>query len=305
MPKTVREVIAALGAKAKIDMTSEDFVNAMSAPDLDRLTIPDTIFDSIDNGLIDMVSAKNHPDIKNHFFSQAYDGLDMEVNRTIDELKLPEDVRNELKSEKSSTKRAALLARKAIAVEAKKHASGSVDKERYAKEIADLNESVRLLKEAETATEANWQKKLRDKDMGYAMKSLMGAYNNTIHEHLPAEVKAQIIEAQLNVALKQNNATWGLDDNGNVTLLRADGQPVYGPNNTPMSPKTFIDKTLADNKQLKINDQPAPAAGATQQRYQQTGQQQVIPGRAVNSAVTNRNNQRIADLEASVGTSMI
>lgn len=305
MPKTLREVITALAEKAKINMTSEQFVGAMSAPDLDRLTIPDEVFSGIDNGLIDMASAKNHPDIKNHFFAQAYDGLDKEINGTMDELKLPDDIRNELKSEKSSTKRAALLARKAIAVEAKKHANGNVDKEKYAKEIADLNDSIRQLKEADAAKDETFKKQLRDKDMSYAMKNLMSSYNNTIHEHLPSQVKAQIIEAQLAVALKENNANWGLDDNGNITLMRADGNPVYSPNNTPMNPKAFIDKVLADNKQLKINDQQAPAAGATQQRFQPSGQQQVIPGRAVNSTVTNRNNQRIAELEQSVGTSMI
>lgn len=299
MPKTIAEVISNLAGKGKVDLTDAKWANALSAPDLTNLTIPDELYEAIDNSLLSMEAAKgNHPDIKAYYMSQAYDGLDKQLNALLDEEKVPDDIKREILAERSTPKRALLITRKIKELESKKANAGKGQTEQLAAEIRDLQEALRVTKEGEGKIREEYEGKLKAKDMGFAMQRLMSSYNNTIHENLPPAVKNQIIEAQLNAALKENNASWGLDEAGNITLLRADGNPVYSPNNTPMTPKAFVDKVLSDNKQLKINDPAPPAPGANQQRYNTPGLPPVnqVPGRAVNSTQL-RNQQALADLE--------
>lgn len=302
MPKTLAEVISNLAGKGKVDLADPKWANALSAPDLTTLTIPDELFEAIDNSLLSMEAARgNHPDIKPHYMAMAYDGLDKELNAAASEYKFTEEEIAQLKGEKSSTKRAVLLSRLAAAKEAKKHANGNVDKEKYAKEIADLNEAIRLEKASTESIRQEYEGKLREQRMGFAKTKLLADYK-TIHDHLPGNIKQQIIDAQIAEALRENNARFDIDDQGNIQLLRADGNPVYSPNNTPFTPKAFVDKVLSDNKQLKINDQtPPPANPGANQRYQNPGQQPAfqVPGKqTANSTAQQRNLEAIAALES-------
>jgi len=111
------------------------FLNAGVEVDNDTLKkiVTTTATSEIDQALVDKFnqsyltinSAKNNPELKKHFYAVAMNGLDTELDNTMLELGLTDDVVNEIKAEKSSFKKAALLAKKVKSLEVEKSSTGS------------------------------------------------------------------------------------------------------------------------------------------------------------------------------------
>lgn len=94
MPKTAADFLKELAIKAGVKIEDEKIKPLLAAPELANINIPDELITGIDNGLLSLDAAKNnHSVIKGHYFSQAYDGLDKELTRFIDDNKLPEEKR--------------------------------------------------------------------------------------------------------------------------------------------------------------------------------------------------------------------
>lgn len=302
----IKDLITNFAAKANVDLTSEEFKDAMANfPELERLSVPDNLYTAIDHGLLSIDMAKNnHPDIHAHYQARIYDGLDKKLKSVIEEEKLPDDVVAELYKIPNTYERTRLLVRKVKELESKKANANKGDAAKYAQEIADLNEALRNEKESVGRVREEYENKLREKDMGFALGSLLSEYK-TIHDDLPANTKDRIIKTIINDQLQQQNAKLALDENNNLALIRADGNTFFGPDNRPWTPKSFIDKTLSEMKQLKVTEQaPPPAANQYRPSPGSNGQNQAannfVPGNkaAGSSVVTSRNAQALADLAA-------
>lgn len=301
MPITLREVFTKLAAKANVKMDDENLVNALSAPDLDKLTVPDDFFTSLDNNLLSLDAAKgDHPDIKNYYTAQVLDRVDKDILALAQENKLPDDAIAELKSEKSSYKRVGLLTRKLADAHSKKASAGNVDKEKYAKEIADLNEAIRLEKEKAGQIEATWQQKLLDKDMMNAKRAIIAQYKTTF-DHLSPQAREAMLDSLINFSLKEKNYKLSVDDSGKMLLLREDGSKAFGENHQELTAKSFFDKVLSDNKVLVVNDQNAnqQRGGANQQQNNGSNgnNNYVPPKKTANSGVQALNEQAIREME--------
>src|ERR1044071_4304051 len=165
MPKTAADFLKELAIKAGVKIEDEKIKPLLAAPELANINIPDELITGIDNGLLSLDAAKNnHSAIKGHYFSQAYDGLDKELTRFIEDNKLPDDIKNEILAEKSSTKRAVLLAAKIKDLEEKKASSGKGEKDSLQQQINELNNQLRTEKDKEAGIRAEYEKKLKDKD---------------------------------------------------------------------------------------------------------------------------------------------
>src|ERR1700752_1690321 len=120
----VREFINSLIIKAGGNVNDEKVKTALAAIDA-NVELGDDLAGLIDRSLISIDQAKNnHPDIKKHYTALALNGLDTELDRLMEDEKLGEDIVTELKAEKSSTKRAALIAKKIKELEAAKAGQG-------------------------------------------------------------------------------------------------------------------------------------------------------------------------------------
>lgn len=256
MAKKVAEFLKTLLVKAGANLESDTvkaMVTAISGLD-QNIEIPDELAATIDNGLLNLQAAKNnYPEIKNHYFAQAYAGLDNELNSFLESEALEDPIKQEILAEKSSTKRAVLIAKKIKELEGKKKSSGdSTEKAQYTQQITDLNNQLRLVKEERQGLEAKHANELKNMKKDFQLNSTLDGYK-TIHDTMDPATKRDFITAVLNRHLAAKNATFSVNDNGDLILVGKDGANVFGPDNREFTAKSFIDTVFANEKILAVN----------------------------------------------------
>lgn len=253
MAKKLSEFLKNLVVKAGGNPEDEALKGALTALNADY-ELADELVSAIDNGLLSISTAKNnYPELKNHYFAQAYKGLDSELDKVIESEHLPEEAIAELRQETSSTKRAAKLALKIKELEAKKGNAKQTDTTKLNEQIVDLNNQLRAEKDARAQLEQEHGKNIKSVKKSYAMNQLLSGYQ-TIHDGLDPETKGIILNALINKHLKAKNATLDINDKDEFILLGENNSNVFTEDNRLLTPKTFIDKVLADEKMLKVND---------------------------------------------------
>lgn len=255
MPKTAADFLKELAIKAGVKIDDETIKPLLAAPELANIVIPDELITGIDNGLLSLDAAmNNHPKIKGRYFSEAYDGLDKEIARFIDDHKIPDDIKAEILAEKSSTKKAVLLASKIKSLEEQKANSGKGEKDTLQQEINNLNAQLRSVKDNEAAIKSDFEGKLKDVKMGYTLGSLLGGYK-TIYDELDGEVKDITLKAIINKSLNADAAEFTVDDSGQLVLRKKDGSNFFGEDNRLLTPKSYLDKIMSRDKIIKVSDQ--------------------------------------------------
>lgn len=254
MAKKLSDFIKSLIVKAGGNVEDEKIKTALASVDA-NIELQDELATAIDHGLISIANAKNnHPEIKNHYYASAYNGLDAELDGLIEEEKLPEEAVTEIKAEKSSTKRAVLLAKKIKQLESAKSGQGKAETKALNEQIAALNAELKKEKDGINGIKAEYEKKLREKDKGYAMRNLLGQYN-TIHDKLDPDTKNIIINAIIDKNLRTKGYVLDLDDNGNLIVATKDGSGIaFADDHTPLTPKRFLDKMMADENLILVSD---------------------------------------------------
>lgn len=251
--KKVVDFLKSLIVKAGGNPEDETIKTALGELGAD-LEIDEALVTPIDNGLLSLSTAKNnHPEVKKHYFGQAYSGLDAELEALMQAEKLPEEVVAEIKQETSSTKRAAKLAIKIKELEAKKAGANKGDTQKLNEQIADLNNQLRAAKEATTEIEKKHVSAIKDVKKSYALNQLLAGYK-TIHDGLDPETKNIILSAVINKNLNAKKANWDVDDNNNLLLLGEGDTNLFSDDNIRLTPKTFLDQVLAKEKMLVVND---------------------------------------------------
>ena len=253
MAKKISEFLKTLIVKAGGNADDEKIKTALAAINAE-FELSDDIATAIDHGLISIDNAKNnHPDIKKHYTALALNGLDAELERFMEDEKIDEATATEIKGEKSSTKRAVLIAKKIKELEAAKAGQGKADVKALNEKIADLNTQLRTIKDNENNIRSEYEKKLRDKDKGYAMRNILGAYS-TIYDKLDAETKSITINAIIDKNLRAKGFALDVDENGNLVINTKDGSTAFTDDHRPLTPKVFFDKVMADENILVVSD---------------------------------------------------
>lgn len=254
MAKKVIDFLKTLATKAGANLEDEALKTAIASLNPEA-ELPDELATVIDNGLLSMATAKNnHPEIKKHYFAQAYNGLDSELDAFIAEEKLPDDVVAAIKAEQSSTKRARLVAQKIKELQQQKAAAGKNDKEELNKQIADLNNELRVLKEKEQNIHTEYKKQIQSVKMNHVLGGLLGGYK-TVFDELDPSTKEITLKAIIERNLGAKKAQLTIDEAGNLQLIGADGANVFGDDHNILTPKAFLDKVMANEKILKVTDQ--------------------------------------------------
>lgn len=260
----VSEFIKGLIVKAGGNAEDEKIKTALAAIDA-NIEFGDDIAGTIDRGLISIDNAKNnHPDIKKHYTALALNGLDSELKRLMEDEKFGEDIVAELEAEKSSTKRAALIAKKIKELESAKSGQGKEATKALNDKITELNTQLRAEKDSVNGIRTDYEKKLRDKDMGYAKRDLLTGYK-TIYDNLDAETRNITINAIIEKNMRTKGLKWEIDENGNFLIQTKEGHNHFTDDNRQMTPKIFLDKVMADEKLLVVSE-------SNQQQQQQQNQ---------------------------------
>lgn len=253
------EFLNALFTNAGVEIENDTLKNITTKSA--TVEIDQALVDKFNQNYLTLNSAKNNPELKKHFYAVAMNGLDTELETTMSELSLTEDVINEIRGEKSSFKKASLLAKKIKSLEAEKSsATTKTDKAEIQAKIDSLNaEVVRVRAEKEQAVkevEARYKNEIND----ILLSNTFGSYDFALPTSKDANVKLakslfmeEVTKKGYNIAL----------DNNEFKLVTADGMDVYE-NNQRVGFKDFTDRLLAQHKLLKVAGEQTSANQQTQ-----------------------------------------
>jgi len=239
------QLLNTLAAKSGIDANYAPLKSILSNAEVSRINVPDEMANAMDGNLYSLETAKTSADLKRHFTALAYNGLDAELNRLIEDVGFEEEVRNELLAEKSSTKRAVALAKKIRSLEEQKlEASGA--------EKLELQAKLNAL-ETEAKSKVEDLKRTHDNEVAdLLVKHALSGYKYALGE-IPKQKK---IDTAYNL-LKENLEADGLKivkDGGDVKLVRPDNSDYYDGSNNKIDFKTYVDRFLGQNKLLQATD---------------------------------------------------
>lgn len=300
MPKKASDFLKELLVKAGVkidDQANKAIKDALALPELGNIDFPDELITPIDNGLLSIEAARNnHPQIKHYYTKQALDTLDKEILKLMEDYQLPDEAKQEIIAEGSSYKRVAVLTNKLKALEEKKATSGKGEKDQLQTQINTLHDQLRTEKESINKVKTEYEQKLRDKDMSYALNGLLGQYK-TIYDELNPGIKDKTLKAIIDESLGTDEAQFTIGDAGQLILQKKDGSNYFGDNHQVLTPKTYLDKVLSREKILKVTD-PNPGAKLPQKNGS-THQPVAVPGKNANHTLQNLVSETLAGLEKS------
>jgi hypothetical protein len=252
---TIGELVNNLAQKAGISADDAKLKSLLASPELATIQVDDTIVTGIENGLLSIDAAKNnHPDIKKKYFADAYDGMDKQLIALVASDTFDQADLDEIKAEKSTSKKAELIVTK---LKAAKASAKGADKDEINKQLNAAHEVARLAKEEVVTVKNTYEGKIKDIQLKAAIKAVFGNYK-TIYDELPPAVRTATMEAIIMQGLQDKNAELKTDEHGNLQLLAKDGSNVFGADHVQLTPQSFLDKTFAPI--LKVSGTPPPAA---------------------------------------------
>lgn len=300
MPKAIGELISDLAVKAGMKADDESLVNLLSAPDLQKITVPDELVQTIDRGLLNIDAAKNnHPDIKRKYHADAMDGIDKFLTTQILDDTFDESDVAEIKAVKSTQERIKLIAAK---IKEKGATGKPEDKAEANKKVAELHEQIRLAKAATETIKNEYEGKIKDIHKKSALQQHFTKYS-TIYDGLDPQVKAVSLQAMIDKHLQDNNAELSVGDNGSLVLIGKDGNNVFGSDHRQLTVESFLDKTFAPI--LKVSNGQKTNGATQQQNGQTTAAKTVDTGNTANDSFKSLAQASIENLEKATGMKMM
>lgn len=264
MPVSALDLVKKLMTKAGVtfdgDLTAE---------------IPDEVATSLDNSLLTLDAAmNNHPKVKHKYFAEAFNGLDAELDSIMDENGFDDILKGEIKSEKSSTKRAATLARKIKELESKKAGADPAKTNTLQTQINELHTKLADEQKKQNDLKTTYEKQIKEIHINSKLENLLNGYK-TVYDELPADAKQAAVKALLSKSLQDSEAEFTFDEKGSLSLIKKDGTNLFGDNHTQLTPQSFIDKSLS--KILKVSEPQPAIVGNIQTNKVQIAQNTVNP----------------------------
>jgi len=261
---TLGEFVSTLAKNAGVDLNSDDLKGWLSSPELSNAPFPDSIAQGINNGLLTVDSAKNHSDIKKHFFGVYATDQDLQLKKTLKQLNIPEELHSEILKAEGVYNRHSVLATKIAELEAKKAGATGGDKTELNNQIAKLNKQITDLNQeyeakiANTAKEKDehWGNLLRNNEL----KTFFGQ-NFEYAGEFPKELMLDTAMIAFNRELSKNGfvLNYSPDKPGQFSLVKPDGTVPYD-QNKPIELKDLATRVLAENKLLKVSGTPNTGA---------------------------------------------
>lgn len=262
---TLGEVINNLAQKAGVAGDDAKLKALLASPELATLQVDDTLVTSLESGLLSIDAAKNnHPEVKKKYFADAYDGIDKQLIKLIENDTFDQADLDEIRNEKSTSKKQELIITK---LKAAKASAKGADKDEINRQLAAAHDAARLAKAEVETVKTSYEGKIKNIQLDSAIKAVFGNYK-TIYDEIPGDttgsIRAATLRALIAQGLQDKNAELRTDENGSLQLVSKDGSTnVFGSNNVQLTPQSFLDQTFAPI--LKVSGPPKPAAPPRQQ----------------------------------------
>lgn len=240
-------------AGVKMDDTKvAEFLNTGTIQDVE---VPDEVANQVNTTLMSLAAAESDTNLRSKLIGigrkEAYDGMDSEINATMNELGIADDVKQKILAEKSTTKRAALLA---------KEVKGSSEKGSTQKEMTEtINKLNKQISDAQAEKEAEIKKIRDDYDGKLLQQSIdfdLSGYNYAFPDATPMGTKIAAAKASLNARLAADGAKVITDAAGNKKVVNADGTDYYDANKKAVSYKDYITAALTQDNLLTASKDP-------------------------------------------------
>lgn len=266
MATNLSSFLQQLADKAGVDQNDKALIDFLAHTELNRINISDDLAGTINKNLLSLDDAKNnHPVVKTHYFAEVMSNVDRALGKLYQKLELEQDDIDELARETSSTKRIALVGDKIseilqskIAEASKGHPKANEQVQSLQAQVNDLNEKLRIEKEARSKEKGDFENNLSDFKKRTGLMQKVSALK-TIYDDLPVEVRNTTLETLVNKELQDSGVQFILDENGNLKPQKKDGSNFFDENNRLVSADDLIQRTLAKHKILK-QSAPAPPA---------------------------------------------
>ena len=100
MATTAGEFIAKLAQMAGLQTSDPDLVSILSSSEFSNYKLPEGIYSKINSNLLTMDSARNNENLRRHYHAEILNGLDNNIETTIEKYGIDGDIAETIRSEK-------------------------------------------------------------------------------------------------------------------------------------------------------------------------------------------------------------
>lgn len=258
------EWLYAVANKQGLDPENPALKLILSDGNLTKLDVPAELNHVAEHNLKEMLTldaAKNHPELKKHFFATSMYGVEKDIDKYAKEIfELSDEDRAELKKVDGAQKRLESFLK--IAKERTEKKAPPTDNEKVKKlsdEIARLNETILKKDEEFQGKEKSLKQTYLESLKDRAIKDLFHTYEYT--DALPKQVQIQTAQALWAEKLRQDkNKVVFNEESDSLQLFTEQDTEVYK-DNKPMNLKQYVESLLAENKLLKVTPTQSPGDG--------------------------------------------
>lgn len=253
MPVKINDLIISLAKKVGYN------IQLLAFPS-DAFEVPDDLSAALEAKLFTEDAARNNPELKKHFFKAALDGVDLNIQRIMDEMQLDEQSVGEITAVKSTYERIPVLAKKIRDLESQKAGASKGDKAALQEQINLLNsEKARLIQDKDKEINDMQRKFEKDFTDNLLRNRISGA--PLLIEQFGKEVMEDLAYKYVNQELTAQDARV-IQKNGVLKLVKASDEALdFYADNKAISVSEFLDSVLAKYKLIQVN-KPAPPTGS-------------------------------------------
>jgi len=290
MAKKLNDILKEVINKAGLDLKDAKFANLLSV----QTDIEDTLFDeikaAIDNNLMDLAGARNHPALNSDITKRVLTPIEKIISTIVDEHQF-DDLKTLFANEKSTYKKLETIIPKLLEKSGEKTKQSDVEKQKLLDEIKRLNSDKAASDEAYKSELLKLKESSENSILNYAVNAILESKNYAL-DTLPKSVNALTALNLLNAELQSKGAKIVRSDNA-IKLVRSDNTELeYMEANKPVNFDLFVDNVLSANKLLKVSD-PKPNGSQGNQPIV------TIPAQQGNENVAAANQKHLEALTAS------
>lgn len=257
MSKKLGDILNTLFTKAGIDTDNPSVVALLQNEVIFKADIEDTVAEQMQSNLHTVESARAK--LTNEIKALTYAGVDAELNTAMAEMELSEDLKASILAERSTPKRAALLAKKIKETESAKSQSNNKG------EKAELQNEINQLKALHSQTQNDYKAQIdalksqhENEAIDWQLTSSLSTYNYALGDIAP-ELKIQTAKTALANAMSAEGVKVVKENNQLKLVTAKDGTDYFSKQNTKVDLKAFVEQTLAQNKLLAVSNGQAAA----------------------------------------------
>ena len=105
MATTTGEFIAKLASMAGMSPTDPDLVSILSSSEFSNYKLPEGLTSKINQSLLTIDSARNNEGLRRHYHAEILNGLDNNLENTLERYSIDGDIAESIRSEKKTTEK--------------------------------------------------------------------------------------------------------------------------------------------------------------------------------------------------------